>query len=153
MIRSGPRLLIRRAEMGAAVALRQDYGAEDLRRFAGKVKDARQARRLLALAAIYDGIGHENPIAHQASSVRSSLGFYTFPKTSEAVGVDTFPRSHLARRHRPGRHDMTCKARPTSGTHLRRRCRSRQRLSGRQSHIQPPAYFGRRPQSQSNPRS
>ena len=60
--------------MGAAVALRQDYGAEDLRRFAGKVKDARQARRLLALAAIYDGIGHENPIAHQALSVRSSSG-------------------------------------------------------------------------------
>jgi len=41
--------------MGAAVALRQDYGAEGLRRAAGKVKDAKQARRLLALAAIYDG--------------------------------------------------------------------------------------------------
>ena len=30
-------------------------GAEDLRRCAGRVNDAKQARRLLALAAIYDG--------------------------------------------------------------------------------------------------
>jgi len=41
--------------MGAAVALRQDYGAEDLRCCGGRVNDAKQARRLLALAAIYDG--------------------------------------------------------------------------------------------------
>jgi hypothetical protein len=35
--------------MGAAVGLREDFGADELRRLAAKVKDAAQARRLLAL--------------------------------------------------------------------------------------------------------
>jgi len=35
--------------------LRADFGASQLRSFARKTKDAPQARRLLALAAIYDG--------------------------------------------------------------------------------------------------
>lgn len=42
--------------MGAAVELRQDFGADDLRRFAARAKDASQARRLLALAAVMDGM-------------------------------------------------------------------------------------------------
>ena len=42
--------------MGAAIALRQDFSAEDLRRLAAKAKDADQARRLLALAAVHDGM-------------------------------------------------------------------------------------------------
>jgi transposase len=41
--------------MGTAIALREDFGAEELRRLAGKAKDANQARRLLALAAVRDG--------------------------------------------------------------------------------------------------
>ena len=41
--------------MGAAIALRADYGADDLRTLAKASRDARQTRRLLALAAIYDG--------------------------------------------------------------------------------------------------
>ncbi len=41
--------------MGAAIALRADYGADDLRMLAKASRDARQTRRLLALAAIYDG--------------------------------------------------------------------------------------------------
>jgi transposase len=41
--------------MGARIALREDFGAEELRDFASKAKDAKQARRLLALAAVYDG--------------------------------------------------------------------------------------------------
>lgn len=41
--------------MGAAVRLRQDYGADDLRRLACKARDGAQARRLMALAAIADG--------------------------------------------------------------------------------------------------
>jgi transposase len=39
-----------------AVELRQDIGADDLRRFATRAKDASQARRLLALAAVLDGM-------------------------------------------------------------------------------------------------
>src|SRR6267142_2855221 len=45
--------------MSAAIALRDDFGTEDLRRLALKAKDANQARRLLALAAVYDGMDRE----------------------------------------------------------------------------------------------
>jgi len=41
--------------MGAAIGLREDYDAADLWRLAKGSKDAAQSRRLLSLAAIYDG--------------------------------------------------------------------------------------------------
>lgn len=41
--------------MARAIALRPDFSAAELRRLARRSKDAAQARRLLALAAIYDG--------------------------------------------------------------------------------------------------
>ena len=41
--------------MAAAIALRLDYSARELRRLAKASKDAAQTRRLLALAAVYDG--------------------------------------------------------------------------------------------------
>ncbi len=41
--------------MAVPIALREDFDAPDLRVFAKATKDAAQARRLLALAAIYDG--------------------------------------------------------------------------------------------------
>ncbi len=41
--------------MGAAIGLREDFGSADLRGLARSSKDANQARRLLALAVIYDG--------------------------------------------------------------------------------------------------
>jgi len=41
--------------LGAAIALREDFDATDLRRIAKDSKDAGQSRRLLALASIYDG--------------------------------------------------------------------------------------------------
>lgn len=41
--------------MGAAIGLRADYDGEALRRLAKVSRDAKQTRRLLALAAIYDG--------------------------------------------------------------------------------------------------
>jgi transposase len=41
--------------MGAAVELRSDYSGDDLRRLSRASNDAAQTRRLLALAAIYDG--------------------------------------------------------------------------------------------------
>jgi transposase len=42
--------------MGGAVKLRQDFGADELRRLAAKAKDGAQVRRLLALAAVCDGM-------------------------------------------------------------------------------------------------
>src|SRR4249920_336507 len=41
--------------MAAAVRLREDYDAAQLRGLAKRSEDANQTRRLLALAAIYDG--------------------------------------------------------------------------------------------------
>jgi len=41
--------------MAAAIALRSDYSAMEQRRLAKASKDADQTRRLLALAAVYDG--------------------------------------------------------------------------------------------------
>ena len=41
--------------MAAAIGLRGDYTADELRRQAKASRDAKQTRRLLALAAIYDG--------------------------------------------------------------------------------------------------
>ena len=41
--------------MATAIALRGDYDAEGLRALARRSRDARQVRRLLALAAAYDG--------------------------------------------------------------------------------------------------
>ena len=41
--------------MGAAIALREDFSAADLRQLAKASKDAAQSRRLLALAEIYAG--------------------------------------------------------------------------------------------------
>ena len=38
------------------VPLRNDYSAKELRKLAARVKDAGQGRRLLALAAVYDGM-------------------------------------------------------------------------------------------------
>ncbi len=41
--------------MALVIGLRTDFGADDLRRFAKESRDARQTRRLLALAVIYAG--------------------------------------------------------------------------------------------------
>ena len=39
-----------------AIALRNAYGAGDVRALAARAKDADQARRLLSIAAAYDGM-------------------------------------------------------------------------------------------------
>jgi hypothetical protein len=41
--------------MRPEISLREDFDGERLRRLARRTKDAAQARRLLALASIYDG--------------------------------------------------------------------------------------------------
>jgi hypothetical protein len=45
--------------MGTAIAVRRDYSSRELRRLATRVKDAAQARRLLAIAAVLDGSWRE----------------------------------------------------------------------------------------------
>lgn len=45
--------------MGQAIALRGDYTAGEVRQLAKRAKDAAQARRLLAIAAVLDGASRE----------------------------------------------------------------------------------------------
>jgi hypothetical protein len=49
---------IRMLAMTAAIALRSDFTGPDLRRLAHRTQNEKQARRLLALAAFYDGASH-----------------------------------------------------------------------------------------------
>jgi transposase len=46
--------------MPSAVKLRTDYSAKELRKLAKRVKDNNQARRLLSLAAVLDGMKRED---------------------------------------------------------------------------------------------
>ena len=46
--------------MGQAIAVRTDFTADEVRRFAKRAKDAAQARRLLAIAAVLDGASRED---------------------------------------------------------------------------------------------
>ena len=46
--------------MGRAIAVRTDFTAGEVRRFARRAKDAAQARRLLAIAAVLDGASRED---------------------------------------------------------------------------------------------
>lgn len=46
--------------MGSAISLRSEYDGDGLRRLARQTRDADQARRLLALASIYDGGSRAN---------------------------------------------------------------------------------------------
>jgi transposase len=45
--------------MGQAIPVRTDYTAGEVRRSAQRAKDAAQARRLLAIAAVLDGASRE----------------------------------------------------------------------------------------------
>jgi transposase len=51
--------MIREGAMGAAIRLRQDLSAGELRLLAKRSEDAGQARRLLSLAAVLDGMSRE----------------------------------------------------------------------------------------------
>ncbi len=46
--------------MGQAIAVRTDYTAGEVRRFAKRAKGGGQARRLLAIAAVLDGASRED---------------------------------------------------------------------------------------------
>ena len=56
--------------MAAAIGLRNDLGSLDLRALARTTRDASQARRLLALAEIYDGGSRKMPPGSAVSACR-----------------------------------------------------------------------------------
>jgi hypothetical protein len=59
--------------MAAAIVLRPDFTGADLRRLARRTQVAKQGRRLLALATIYDG-GSRSDAARIAMSACRSFG-------------------------------------------------------------------------------
>ena len=59
MIRCARTIFDSGVDVSAAIRIRQDFDGARLRRLATAVKDANQARRLLAVAAIYDGKSRE----------------------------------------------------------------------------------------------
>ena len=58
--------------MAAAIGLREDYDAGALRALAKRAKDGPQARRLLALASIYDGAARSGAAENGGVGSRSS---------------------------------------------------------------------------------
>jgi hypothetical protein len=48
--------------MGRAIAVRTDYRSGDIRRIAQRVKNAAQARRLLAIATVLDGAARQEAV-------------------------------------------------------------------------------------------
>lgn len=59
--------------MGRALAVRGDYTSGAVRQLAGRAKDAAQARRLLAIAAVLDGASREEAAS---SCLRLVAAFY-----------------------------------------------------------------------------
>lgn len=59
--------------MGSAISLRSDFDGNRLRLLARQTKDASQARRLLALASIYDGGCRAMLLGPAASLCRSCV--------------------------------------------------------------------------------
>src|ERR1700752_4062875 len=61
--------------MGAAIRIRQDFEAVTLRQLATTVRDAGQARRLLALAAVFDGKDREEAARSGGMDPQTLLGW------------------------------------------------------------------------------
>lgn len=81
--------------MAHRLSLRSDFNAETLRRLAKRCRDGRQARRLLALAAAYDGMSRQDA-ARVGGMDRQTLRDWVLRFNEE--GPDG-----LADRHRSGR--------------------------------------------------
>jgi sulfane dehydrogenase subunit SoxC len=61
--------------MGAAVPLRTDFSASELRQLAKRAEDADQARRLLSLAAALDGMSRKDAAALARYPMESRISF------------------------------------------------------------------------------
>ena|ERR671911_22999 len=83
--------------MAAPIAVREDFDGPGLRRLAKQTKDAAQARRLLALAEIYDG-GSRTEAARMNEDQRQALARIVESGPISAIhGVVRWRRKDLAR--------------------------------------------------------
>ena len=76
--------------MSAALRLREDYDAQHLRALAKASRDAKQTRRLLALAAIYDGAPRRRRSAVSRGSPSTSSGVRKWVAAFNAHGSAGF---------------------------------------------------------------
>jgi DHA2 family multidrug resistance protein len=80
--------------MAAALALRTDFTAGDLRRHARQTRDANQARRLLALATVYEGDRAAGPAGFRRRRYVIPLAFTIvmtmLPSSKHAIGLAGF---------------------------------------------------------------
>jgi hypothetical protein len=72
--------------MGTAIAVRRDYSSRELRRLATRVKDAAQARRLLAIAAVLNGSSREEAAECMSSEHFGQLA-WQFKRVSGSSGL------------------------------------------------------------------
>jgi len=86
--------------MARAIALQPDFSASELRRLARRSTDAAQARRLLALAAIYDG-GTRSEAARLPASHPAAAGRLPLRPAGDHPTTHTFISASLpaAQRH------------------------------------------------------
>src|SRR3979409_2198715 len=72
--------------MGQAVPVRTDYTAGEVRRFAKRAKDAAQARRLLAIAAVLDGVSRGRTASSNPSTKSSTTAATPGTRSSISPG-------------------------------------------------------------------
>jgi hypothetical protein len=106
--------------MSAPTPLRQDFDASQLRGLARKTKDGPQARRLLALAAIYDGATRTEAVRRSEPRIDSSCYFSTAQESDSRSNV-SLATQFFQQPARDGAHqkrykDRRKRTRPGSGS-------------------------------------
>ena len=86
--------------MGQAIAVRTDFTTGEVRRFAKRAKDAAQARRLLAIAAVLEGASREDA-AKIGGMDRQTLGDpVQRARAGRSINIPSPGASKLGRKHR-----------------------------------------------------
>jgi transposase-like protein len=87
--------------MGQAVLVRTDYTTGEVRRFAKGAKDGPQARRLLALAAVLDGVSRKEAaklVGMDRQTLRDWVIRFSAENGRSVIGPLRIPPMHVALR-------------------------------------------------------
>ncbi len=82
--------------MGAAVRLRQDFGADDLRRFAARAKDAAFKRLPLVPFTLHQGAVSGQHIEQSVRNAFARKVLFRFPISANPPGTTASPRPRPA---------------------------------------------------------
>src|SRR5258707_15280904 len=78
--------------MGQAIAVRTDYTATEVRLLAKQAKDAAQARRLLAIAAVLDGSSRAEAATNAGRDRQTLRDWVIRSNEQRAEGLASIPR-------------------------------------------------------------